>query len=109
MICTMRERVTFEEETPTPDGGGGSTTAWGNISTTPTVWAEVKPVRGSEAVDTGHLASKQMYLVTIRHRTDITTAMRIVWGSVYMNIRATQNRDMKKKYLTIEAEAGVTQ
>lgn len=109
MIGGFRERITFEVEEGTADGGGGSTAAWGNIPTTPTVWAEVKPVRGSESVDAGHLASKQTYLVTIRYRSDITTKMRINWKGVYMNIRSVQNRDMKKKYLSIEAETGVTQ
>ena len=108
MTCSggMRERVTFQEETEASDGGGGYTMTWGNISTNPTMWARVQPVRGGEAVEVGRLAALQMYLVTVRHRTDLNTGMRIVWGSKTMNIRTITNRDEKRKFLTIEAQDG---
>lgn len=105
----MRERITFQHEAKVSDGAGGHTKSWQNIAETPTVWAEVTPVRGTEKVEAGHLKPMQTYLVKIRYRTDIKPTYRIQWGSVLMNIRSKANRDQSKQYLTIEAEEGATQ
>lgn len=105
----MRERITFQEEAKVSDNAGSFTKSWQNIAETPTVWAEVTPVRGTEKVEAGHLKAVQTYLVKIHYRTDIKASYRIQWGSVLMNIRSKANRDQKKKYLTIEAEHGPTQ
>lgn len=100
----LRERVTIQTFTEASDGGGGVTRTWSNLAT---VWAEVKPVRGSESKDGGRLAGLQTYLVTIRHRTGFDTSARLLWGSKYLNIRTMENRDMRKEFWTMECEEGV--
>lgn len=109
MLSKMRERVTIQENSTTPDGYGGAQDGWANIASTPIVSADVMPVKGREGDDAGRLASVQAYLVTIRYRSDVTPANRLLWGSVELNIRSVTNRDQKRKYITIEADSGKSQ
>jgi len=111
-VCAgaMRERITFQIEAKVADGGGGFTETWGAIATNSTVWAQITPVKGAEKVDAGALTGMQTYLIRIRYRTDITTANRVLWGALTLNIRTPlQNRDEVKKYMWFEAVSGVTQ
>lgn len=100
----LRERVTIQQESLTPDGGGGSTLAWADVAT---VWASVEPLSGRERMQAQQLESAVDYRVKIRHRADVTAGMRLVWGSAIMNIRAVYNEDRKRKYLTLDSERGV--
>jgi len=100
----MRERVILRANTYTKDALGG------NIPTTTdlaTVWARVQPLRGQELKDIGRLAAKQLYLVVIRHRTDLTTDNIIIWDNKTLNIRSIQNRDERSQFLSMECEDGV--
>jgi len=100
----MRERVTIKVNSYAKDALGANIPTVTDLAT---VWAQVKPVRGQEMKDIGRLASKELYLVTIRHRTDVTTDNSILWGAKLMNIRSVQNRDERKAFLSMECEAGV--
>lgn len=108
MIGKMDERVSIQESSEADDGYGVTLT-WANIATDPTVWAEVKPVKGREYEDRGRLATMETYLVRIRYRTDVTTANKLVWGSKELDIRHVADREMKGQYLWLECEHGGTQ
>ncbi len=100
----MRERVILRANTFAKDALGG------NIPTTTTlatVWAKVQPLAGKELKDIGRLAAKQLYLVVIRHRTDLTTDNIIIWDNKTLNIRSVQNRDERSQFLSMECEEGV--
>lgn len=84
----LNERVTFQESTDTRDGGGGVTLAWANLATAPTVWASVRIVSGGEQVEARQTVAGRRYEVTIRRRTDLTSAMRVVRGSDSLAILA---------------------
>lgn len=107
MIGKLRERVTFQQESRVADGGGGHALSWANIGTNPTVWARVKPISGREQIQAMQLAGILTHRVTVRHRTDITTSMKIVWGSISLNIRSIINPDEKSKYLELLCEEKV--
>ena len=104
----MRERVDIKIKSYTKDDLGANVPT---VTTLATVWAKVQPLRGSEMKDIGRLANKQLYLVTIRHRTDLTTDNSIVWlsrtGNINLNIRSFQNRDERGQFLFMECEQGV--
>jgi SPP1 family predicted phage head-tail adaptor len=105
----MDQRVTFQEETLSADGGGGGAPSWADIGTVPTVWASVVPMRASETLDAAQLEGRAIYRLTVRNRSDITAGMRILWvtnGNLVLNIRALPDPGPRALYRTVEAEAG---
>jgi len=100
----LRERIIIQSESLTPDGLGGFSTAWIDDVT---LWAQIKPKTGREALEAMQVRNMQMYDVIIRYRTGITPKQRISWGSRIFNIRAVMNKDEREKYLTLVCEEGV--
>ncbi len=100
----LRERITIQSETTTPDGGGGYTASWTNVAT---VWARVTPTRGNEALEAMQMRDTQLYDITIRYRNDVLPKNRVLWGSIELNIRAVANKDERDRYLTLVCERGV--
>jgi len=107
MIGKLDQRITLQSKTLTPDGGGGSTEAWGNLAADPTVWAAVKPMTGSEIMREGGDVAVAMYRFIIRNRSDLDERFRIVWEGSSYNIRQVQREGGRALYLTIIAERGV--
>jgi SPP1 family predicted phage head-tail adaptor len=86
----LRERVSIQSEMITPDGGGGTIKTW---TTDATVWARVEPLdtKGWRAVEetiAGQLEPQSHYRVTIRHRSGVTSAHRLAWGSTALSIQS---------------------
>lgn len=104
----LDQRITFQAYTLSPDGAGGQTKTWANLTTTPTVWAHAKPVRGTESFSEDRTNATSTVMFTIRNRGDLTDAMRIVWGGVNYNIRDIRRAGSREMYLTIIAERGVS-
>jgi len=106
MIGHMKHRITFQEEVRTPDGGGGFTLIWQNISTEPTVWAKITPLRGSEAQTAQQLESKVIHRFIIRYRSDITAAHRISFDGRVFNIHSVININEGDEFTGITATEG---
>jgi len=100
----MREMVDIKVKSRAKDDLGTDIVT---ATTLATVCARVQPLRGQESRDVGRLAPKQLYLITIRHRTDLTTDNFIVWDTKTLNIRSVQNRDERSQFLSMECEDGV--
>lgn len=79
-IGDLTQRVVIESSSATSDSYGGRSLAW---STLATVWAHVKALSGAEALVSGgeKVQARIAYEVTIRYRSDVTTQMRLTWGS----------------------------
>lgn len=107
----MRERVTVQSATVSADNIGGisdGAVTWASIATVPDIWARVMPIsgRGAERVNAMQLQSAISHEVTIRYRTDLTPAYRLVWGSKALNIRSISH-DEKHRHTTLFCEEGV--
>ena len=99
----MRERVTIRALSLASDGYGGSETTQRDVAT---VSAEVQPVRGSEGPYQGQVTARQTYLITIRYRSDVTPENFIFWRGKELQVISVSNRDMRRRYLSIEAVEG---
>ena len=104
----LDQRVTFQSETKTDDGGGGETSVWANISTDPTVWASVTTTGGGEGFSEERTNATSMAEFVIRNRGDLSEAMRILWDGEAYNIRHIDRMGSREMYLTINAERGVS-
>ena len=100
----LKQRVTIEQQSLAPDGLGGAARGWATLAT---VWAEVMPVSGREALFAFRLESPVTHRVTIRYRTDVKADMRLNYESRILTIRAVINRGEENRYLEILAEEGV--
>lgn len=107
MIGKLRHRITFQKETRVDDGGGGSASTWGDISGTATVWASVEPLSGREVLFGQQLQASVTHRIKLRHKSDISEAMRIKFGSRFFNIRSIRHIEERDRWTEIMAEEGV--
>lgn len=87
----LNERVTLQRQTATPDGQGGSTLAWANLTTVPTVWAKVRQLSGTEGAEAAITKARARYEVTIRRRADVRASDRVLRGATILTIVAPPN------------------
>lgn len=105
----LRERVTIQEPNTVDNGRGGRKVpegqpAWRDVADE--VPAEIIPLRGGEALNLGIQRSTQLYRVTVRKRDGLTTANRLLWNGVALDIR-TAPPSMDRTTLVMTCESGV--
>lgn len=105
----LRERVIIQAPNTMDNGRGGrkpipGQPAWRDISGE--VPAEVLPLRGGEALNLGVQRSTQLYRVTMRKRSDVSTANRLVWGGIVLDVR-TAPPSTDRSTIVLTCESGV--
>lgn len=103
----LDQRITLQANTTTSDGMGGQIKGWANFADTPTVWAAVRAVRGSEVVAEGRTVAEGAWLFTIRYRGDVSEVNRIIWEGETYNITNVKRNGSRELFLVIEAMRGV--
>jgi SPP1 family predicted phage head-tail adaptor len=99
---SLRHKITIQSATLAADTmSAGATESWSTYATT---WAEIKPLKGMEAVEHKKLGQETMHRIWIRYQSGITTSMRIVFGSRTFEIRGVRNPDERNIMLEILAE-----
>jgi len=97
----LRERVTIERPTRTPDGAGGATIGWSVLAT---VRAEVISFKGVSLVAAEREEAREPFRVVIRHRGDVTTEMRVVWRERRLDILSRHDPDGGRRWLVLDCE-----
>lgn len=103
----LRDRVTFQKEIRTPDGGGGSTKSWGDDLT---VWGQFNPERGRERLAAGRLESALGGVLKIRSSIAaraLTTSHRVTIDGDRFQIRSIANPDRRNRFLEMVVEKNV--
>jgi SPP1 family predicted phage head-tail adaptor len=103
-IGALRHRVTFQTLTRTPDGQGGYTSSWADMSTNPTVWGEVVPKSTPERFFSQAIQYQRTHQVTIRYRSDLTQEMRMLFDSRIFQIKGIRKPDERRFFLIIDLE-----
>jgi len=101
------QRVTFQRFTSTPDGAGGSVDTWADLISR---WCEVKPLSGGERAAAQQTESPRNYRLTVPNDSGtrgLTTADRIVWEGITMQIRFIAYPGKGDLEFRIDCEAGV--
>ncbi len=109
LASRLRERITIQERNQVDNGRGGRRTPagqgeWRDVATG--VFAEIIALRGGEALEHAIVRSSQIWRVTIRARPGITTAMRVVWGSITMDIKTAPPARSGSDELIMTCESG---
>jgi SPP1 family predicted phage head-tail adaptor len=84
-IGRLDERITIESYTEANNAMGEPGKTWTTLAT---VWANVRPLRGSERFVAQQVHAERTLVFTIRHRSDIDETMRIVHDSDNYDIQA---------------------
>jgi SPP1 family predicted phage head-tail adaptor len=107
----LRERITFEQQTPTKSTSGASIP--GEWTTYKTVYAYGEQRSGSEQAQQQRIEARAAYQFIVRYDAGVTRAMRIkhTHGSEtkYFNIANLENWRFRDTWLVIDAEEGRTQ
>ncbi len=97
----LRERVTIETPTRTPDGAGGAAVGWSVLAT---VAAEVISFKGATLVAGEREEAREPYRVVIRYRDDVTAEMRLRWRGRVLDISSRHDPDGQRRWLAIDCE-----
>jgi SPP1 family predicted phage head-tail adaptor len=95
-IGKLRHRLTLEAPARTEDGGGGATLAW---SAAAEIWGAVETPGGTEGMAADRLSGARQVVVSIRHRGDVSPAMRFRLGDRLFAIRAVLDPDGRARFL----------
>lgn len=104
---TRDQRVTFQRFTSASDGAGGTTQAWATLLTR---WCEVAPLSGGERAAAQQTESPRNYRLMVPNDSGtrgLTTADRLVWDGITMQIRFIAYPGRGELEFRIDAEAGV--
>jgi SPP1 family predicted phage head-tail adaptor len=102
------QKVRFERFTSTDDGHGGTIEQWTTLLANR--WCHVKPLSGTERSAAQQTESPRNYRLTLPNDSGtrgLTTADRLVWGGITMQIRFIAYPGEQELEFTIDAEAGV--
>ena len=103
-IGEFRERVSVQQEVRVADTGGGATLTWSEVATP---WAAIEPMTGRENVQEEGVTGVGSYKIYMRAEINVTTAMRVVWGTKILNIRSVRSLEARDRLLEILAEESV--
>jgi SPP1 family predicted phage head-tail adaptor len=95
-IGRLRRRLTIEAVNRAPDGGGGATETWTAIAQ---VWCDIRPKGGGEAIDADALSGHVSHEITLRYRSGLVPAMRLVSGARRFEIVAVIDIDEQHRWL----------
>lgn len=103
-IRDLRQRIKFQSLSRTSDDQGGWTEAWTDVAE---VWAEVRPVSASERYFSQRIEMNTTHKITIRWIEDLTSEMRIVFGTRIFQIHGIRRENEERWFLLIDAEENV--
>lgn len=103
-IGRMRYRIKLESATNTVDTGGGMTQVWATLAN---IYANIKPISGTETFRQGKVSSDTTHELTIRYRSDISTKYRICYGSRIFSIQSILNIDERDRFMKLSCKEGV--
>lgn len=106
-IAKMRDRITVQSQTQTPDGQGGVSIVWADVIS---VWAKVEPVSQRERIYSQALQYRRTHKVVMRFNSltsTITTDMQIIFGSRTFQIKSIVDPDERGFYLALDCEENV--
>ena len=94
----LRSRVTIQATSGAEDDRGGTAAGWTALVT---VWANVAPMSGNEAFAAFKQNPEVTSVVTIRYRTGVTPANRIVVGSRVLDITSVIDVEERRHWLQL--------
>lgn len=93
-------KVTIQSSTDTPNGSGGYTQTWSNVTD---VWASATPIGGSEGLTAGTLQSSQGWRIRMRWRS-LGVTNRLLMEGKQLNIVSVEDPTGQGQEIIVFAE-----
>ena len=107
----LNKRVLIQRKSVTRAGNGEEVVTWVDLVTTTDdhrVWGSIMPIRGREFFAAAQMQGAADCKITIRYRTDVTRAMRILHGETIYTLTAEPiNVGSKNESLELMCVTGV--
>lgn len=100
----LQSRVTIQHLVAGQEPDGQPVDVWTELAT---VWANIRNLRGSEAIRADREASTVQTSIRIRRRTDVTAAMRVVFGPTTYEIKAVLPDEVERDKVDLVCEVVV--
>lgn len=97
----LRQRVSVMKETLVSDGQGGQFPEWSEDFK---IWANIKPVSGSQRLHLGAIDSTVSHIIETRYRDDTLTDRKLQYKGRDFNIHYYLNEDEENAYTEMAAE-----
>ena len=94
----LNQRVTLQAKAVTRDGMGNEVISWSDVAA---VWAAVEPVRGKEFVSLRAAQSDITTRITLRYKSGLTTAMRVLHDGAIYDVREIINPRSRNESLEL--------
>lgn len=100
-IGKLRHRITIQYPSPTQDATNDPVVSWRVLAT---VWADVRPAGSQERLQrqADQVVAQVDQRVRMRYRSDITTQMRVKWGTRYFDIEGVNDPDGRRRELRLD-------
>lgn len=98
---SLNSRVVIQSLQSGQDEIGQPVTTWATLAT---VWANIRYLNGLETIKADAQASVVKASIRIRRRTDITAAMRVVFGATTFEIKAVLPDEQDRERLDLSVE-----
>ena len=108
-IGRFDKRIKFQYQTRVSDGMGGYTNTWTDDLT---VWADIQPMTGRQALQEGQIQGEQQFKVYIRYTNDFNSELDNDYRIVYLpgspnekifNIHRVENPGLDREFYVITA------
>ena len=96
-----RERIVLQQKTLAANAIGEQAEMWATLAT---VWANVRPMSGRELVRAGAVMTETVWIIRIRHRSDVTTQIRATWRGKTLEFVSVGDTAGSKMELEISAK-----
>ncbi len=105
----LRHRVTIQRPSTTKDRLGGPTRTWIPVAT---LWADIQPLSGREAVIANRLSAQITHQITVRYQPVFdnpqqVSQMRVLYRSRIFNIHSALNDDEQRVALILLVSEGL--
>jgi len=100
-IGELNRRLTLQAPVDTPDGAGGSTRSYADVTT---LWAKVEPVSARSDIVAANAGATVTHRIVIRRGPDVTTRHRFAEGARIYRVVAVRDEDASRRFRVIHAE-----
>lgn len=105
----LGHRVTIQRPSTVKDSLGAPAPSWSDVAT---VWADVQPLSGREAVIASRLAAEITHQITVRYQTAFddprhVAQMRVLYRNRVFSVHSALNDDEQNEAVILLASEGI--
>lgn len=103
VIGQFDKYITIQAQSRTSDGAGGWSNTYSDLHT---LWADIIPATGTEALQQEQLLGKKPYTITARYSSElagIDNQNRVKWGTRFFNIHSVINLNEEGEFVEMLA------